>query len=233
MPVPVAVPPSGSCPTPAERAADPFGAEADLGGVAGELLAERHRDGVHQVGAAGLERFGELLRPAVEGRGERVDRRQQVVGRLVERGEVDGGGEDVVRRLAHVHVIVRVGALAGEVGDHLVRVHVRGGAGAGLEDVDGKLVVVVAGGDGVAGGGDPLGVIGVEQAELGVGARGGGLDPAEPADDGRGDRLAGDREVGDRLGGLPAPELLAGVLLRFVAHFGFSVQSLSGTCRRG
>ena len=47
--------------------------------------------------------------------------------------------------------------VAGEVGEHLVGVHVRGGAGAGLEDVDRELVVVLAGGDRVAGGGDPLG----------------------------------------------------------------------------
>ena len=39
----------------------------------------------------------------------------------------------------------------------------------------------------------------VEQPELGVHARGGGLDAAEPARDGRRDRLARDREVLDRL----------------------------------
>ena len=49
---------------------------------------------------------------------------------------------------------------------------------------------------------------GVEQPELGVHARGRGLDPPEPARHGRRDRLAGDREVVDRLRGLPAPELL-------------------------
>ncbi len=57
-----------------------------------------------------------------------------------------------------------MGPVAGEVGEHLVGVHVRGGAGAGLEDVDRELVVVFAGGDGVAGGGDPLGQVGVELA---------------------------------------------------------------------
>ena len=40
--------------------------------------------------------------------------------------------------------------------------------------------------DAVGGGGDPLGLVRVEQAELGVHARGGGLDPAEPARDGAG-----------------------------------------------
>jgi hypothetical protein len=73
--------------------------------VAGELLAEGERRRVLQVGAAdlhdrlksaalGLERFAQRL-----GRGERiVDRRG---GRDVHRG-----GEDVVRRLAHVDVVV-------------------------------------------------------------------------------------------------------------------------------
>ena len=86
----------------------------------------------------------------LERAGEAVHRRQQVVDGLVERGEVDGRGEDVVRGLAHVHVVVAVDALAGEVGDHLVRVHVRGGAGAGLEDVDRELLVVLAAADRVA-----------------------------------------------------------------------------------
>ena len=48
---------------------------------------------------------------------------------------------------------------------------------------------------------------GVEQPELGVHARRGGLDPPEPARDRRRDRLAGDREVVDRLARLAAPEL--------------------------
>ena len=62
-----------------------------------------------------------------------------------------------------------MGPVAGEVGDHLVGVHVRGGARAGLEDVDRELVVVLALGDRLAGGGDPLGDVAVEQAEVAVG----------------------------------------------------------------
>ena len=119
-----------------------------------------------------------------------------------------GRREDVVRRLAHVDVVVRVHVLARERRDHLVGVHVRRGAGAGLEDVDRELVVELAGRDPVAGGGDPLRLLRVEQPELGVDARRRGLDPPEPARDRRRDRLAGDREVVDRLRGLAAPELL-------------------------
>ena len=98
--------------------------------------------------------------------------------------------------------------VAGEVGDHLIGVHVRGRARAGLEDVDRELVVELTGGDAVSRGGDALSLAGVEQAEFGVDARGGGLDASEPADHRHRDRLAGDREVRDGLGGLAAPELL-------------------------
>ena len=57
-----------------------------------------------------------------------------------------------------------------------------------------------------------FGELGVEQAELGVRARGGALDAAEPAHDVDRDALAGHGEVVDGLGGLAAPELLRGVL---------------------
>ena len=119
-------------------------AEPDLGGVAAELLAEGHRHRVHQVRAAGLDDVGELLGLALQRAGQPVERRQQVVGHLAERRQVDRRREDVVRRLAHVHVVVGMGVVAGEVRDHLVGVHVRRGAGAGLEDVDRELVVVLA-----------------------------------------------------------------------------------------
>ena len=42
---------------------------------------------------------------------------------------------------------------------------------------------------------DPLGLLGVEEPEIGVHARGRGLDAPEPASDMLGDRLAGDLEV--------------------------------------
>ena len=130
-----------------QRVGDAGPAEADLRRVAGELLPERHRHGVHQVGAARLDDVLERLGLGGEGLLEPLQRGQQPVRRLVERGEVDGAREHVVGGLAHVHVVVRVRALAGQRRDDLVGVHVRGRAGAGLEDVDGELGVVAALGD--------------------------------------------------------------------------------------
>ncbi len=100
--------------------------------------------------------------------GEELERGQQVVRELAERRQVHGRREDVVRRLAHVHVVVRVDVLARERRDHLVRVHVRARPRARLEDVDRELVVELARGDAVAGGGDAVGEVAVEQLEVGV-----------------------------------------------------------------
>jgi hypothetical protein len=86
------------------------------------------------------------------------------VDELVERCQVHGRGEDVVRGLAHVDVVVGMDILAGQRRQHLVRVHVGGGPRAGLEDVDRELVVEFAGGDLVPGCGDALGLFGVEEA---------------------------------------------------------------------
>ena len=89
-PVPVAVPPSGIWATCGSAFAHAPAAEPDLRGVAGELLAERDRDRVHQVRAAGLDDVLERLGLGRERRLELLERGQQPVRRLVERGEVDG-----------------------------------------------------------------------------------------------------------------------------------------------
>ena len=201
---------------PPQGRTHPVRAQPDLSGVAAELLAEGDGNGVHQVRAAGLDDVGELLGLALQRGCEPIHRRQQVVGHLAERRQVDGGGKDVVRRLSHVHVIVRMDVVAREVRDHLVGVRVRRGAGAGLEDVDRELVVVLARRHRVAGGRDPLADRGVEQAELGVDPRRGGLDPPQPAHDGDRNGLPGD-EIGGRLAGLLAQELSVEVSVAMVS----------------
>ena len=71
----------------------------------------------------------------------------------IQRGEMDGGGDDVVAGLAAIDVVVGmnrfVAAFAAEhfdgaIGDDLVGVHVGRGAGAGLENIHDELVVPLA-----------------------------------------------------------------------------------------
>ena len=110
MPVPTAVPPSGTSATPRQRRLEPLDAEPHLRGVAAELLAEGHRGGVHQVGAAGLDDVRALGRLALE-------RRREVLAAPGSRSWTTAasvaatctrGREHVVRRLRGVDVVVRV-----------------------------------------------------------------------------------------------------------------------------
>src|SRR6185437_6652279 len=97
---------------------------------------------------------------------EVVECRDQVVDQRPGDGDVHRGREDVVGRLRRVDVVVRVHRTAeaarGERREHLVHVHVRGGPGPGLVDVDREVAVVRAGDDLVRGGRDGLGDVRVE-----------------------------------------------------------------------
>ena len=82
--------------------------------------------------------------------------------------------------------------------DHLVRVHVRARARAGLEDVDRELLEVPALRDLARRGRDGRGARRVELAELAVHLRGDLLDQAERAEEARGHAQAAEREVQHR-----------------------------------
>ena len=94
---------------PPQRRLDPLDAEPHLRRVAAELLAEGHRDRVHQVGAARLDDVGEAPSPSPQAR----PRAPPIAG---SRSWVTSSSaarwtalrEDVVGRLAHVDVVVRV-----------------------------------------------------------------------------------------------------------------------------
>ena len=110
-PVPTAVPPSGSSPTRGQRVARAARSPSlDLRGVAAELLAERDRRGVHQVGAARPSRpsaNSRCLAPQRAGAGARAPgSRSSTI--AIGRGEVDGRREHVVGRLRGVDVVVGV-----------------------------------------------------------------------------------------------------------------------------
>ena len=139
-----------------ERLLEARDAVVELRRPAGDLLAERERRRVHEVGAADLHDVAGRPRPSPRAcragarpPGSTSRRRASTV------GHVDRGGEGVVRGLAAVHVVVRVDEaplaalaaedLAGAVRQDLVDVHVRLGAAAGLPHHERELVVPAAG----------------------------------------------------------------------------------------
>src|SRR5690606_10832047 len=145
-----------------------------------------------------------------------VEGQAQLLHRVDQVPDAEPGGElqrrrvDVVRALAHVHVLDRVQRrvvaaratqdLERPVGDHLVRVHVRRGARTALDDVDDELLVQRAAEDLLAGPLDRGAALRVEQPQRLVRLRRRLLDRGErPHEIGIDrDRRSGDREVLDR-----------------------------------
>ena len=87
---------------------DPLNALLYLGSVAAELLAERDGRGVLEVGASGLDDVVERRFLRGEFLPERLQGRDHVALDRLEGGDVHRGGDDVVRRLAEVDVVVGV-----------------------------------------------------------------------------------------------------------------------------
>jgi hypothetical protein len=181
-----------------------------------ELLSERHRDGILELGPADLQHARELGALLRERLGELHVLREQPLSAEHHR-ELDRRRIDVVGALAAIHVIDRVQAhvvaewLAHEfeaaVRDDLVRVHVRRRAGTALDHADHELVVERAVDDLLADPVDEVGLESVEGAELLVRTGRGLLHDCERSDEIRvdGDRPAGDREVLPRPRSMDAP----------------------------
>ena len=74
------------------------------------------------------------------------------------------------------HVVAAFGqsqVLQGTVGDHLIGVHIRGGARAALDHIGDELLVQLTGNQVVAGFGDGVGLGVVDRAQLQIGLGGG------------------------------------------------------------
>ena len=157
------------------------------------------------MGAADLDDPVPRLRLGGEFGVHGLERRQQHAGHLSRGGDVHRAREGVVRRLAHVDVIVgmhrALGAeLAAErevglVGDDLVGVHVALGARAGLPHDQRKLGVELAIGNLGGRGLDRVGELGVQQAELAIGPRRRALDQPQRVHQRQRHPLPADAEV--------------------------------------
>jgi hypothetical protein len=159
--------------------------------------------------AAGLGDVAERGRLGLDCLGEAGQARQQNLGHGQRRGDMDRGRKHVVGALPHIDMIVRMhllpSAMAGEVCDHLVGIHVRRGARAGLEDVDRELRIVQALGDLHRCAADRVGDRRLQQPEalIDIGRR--GLDQAQRADHAAWQPQARNGEVVDGALSLRAP----------------------------
>ena len=98
-------------------------------------------------------------------------------------------GIDVVGRLRQVHVVVGIDGgivaaraaqqLQRDVGDHLVGIHVGGGAGTALQHVDDEVIEAITGDDQIAGRDDGGGDLRFQRAQFAVGDGGGLLHHGE------------------------------------------------------
>ena len=167
------------------------------------------------MGAPDLDDFGEGLGLAVERGVQMLQRRNEPMRYFLSGGDMHRGRKHVVRRLAHIDVIVgmdrRLGAaraaedLVGAIGDHLVDVHVGLRARAGLIDRERKMVVELAVEDFLCRLRDRLGAPCVEEAERAIGFGGGALHQRQRRDQRARHALFADREIMPRALGLCAP----------------------------
>ena len=156
------------------------------------------------------------LRLLVERLVQVLQRREQVVVDLLGAGDVHGRRIGVVRRLAHIDMVVGMHRLLrahhaaqhfdGAVGDHLIGIHVRLGAGTGLPDGQGEMVVELAVDHFLGGGDDGL----AELADRGGPARmfvsaAARLTMPRARTIGRGLLFPADLEIAQRALGLGAP----------------------------
>ncbi len=198
-----------------ERLRHALASRLHLRGVAGEFLPERQRGGILRVGTADLDDAGEFLALALKRRVQMRQRRQQALGDLGCGCDMHRGRKAVVRRLAHIDVVVgmhrRIGArLAAEhfVGarrNHFVHVHVGLGAGPGLPHDQRKVVVELAVDHFLGGAHDRPGAAGVERAELVIHLGGRPLDDGQRADQRDRHTLGPDAEIAERALGLRPP----------------------------
>ena len=205
---------------PRQRRFDSGAPELDLRRPAGEFLAERDRRRVLEMRAADLDQIGEVGALGFQRVAEARQRRNQAAMDRQRGGNVHRAGKQIVRRLSEIDVVVGMDRrlvaassaerFVGEVGDHLVHIHVRLRARTGLPDFEREFAVVFARRNLRRRGGDRLRQRPAQQTEFRIGQRGGMLDEAERVNDGARHEFFADRKVFQRALRLRAPQPVGG-----------------------
>ncbi len=141
-----------------------------------ELLPERHRHGILELGATHLDHIGKFLAFGGKRLAQPFHFTQQAIQLLAQR-QAQGGGIDIVGRLRHVDMVERVEDVVAaflitqlfqrQVGDHLVGIHVGRSARAALDHIHHEFAVVAAGNDQIASLGNGLSQARLQQAQPG------------------------------------------------------------------
>src|SRR5438093_427832 len=133
------------------RPPDAFDRPFSLARITEEFLAQSDRRRILKVGAPRLDDGHELLRLVLESLLEEAERRYQLLVDGDQRRKLHRRRNHVVARLTSIDMVVRkyrlpraermAENLVGADGDGLIRVGVRGGSRAGLENIDQEMPV--------------------------------------------------------------------------------------------
>ena len=170
--------------------------------------------------AADLHDLGELLFFFLQRAMQMRQRGDQPARDLFRRRDMHRGREAVVRRLAHIHMIIGMhrafrADLAAEhfdraVGDHFVGIHVALRAGAGLPDHQRKMAAERAVDHFLRGAHDGAAAFVIERSERHIGFGRRALDDAHRAHERRRHAVLADAEIADRALRLRAPIAFGG-----------------------
>ena len=143
-----------------KRSNEIFAAVREHRSVTREFLTERERRSVLQVRTSGLNEILKFFALGIKRLFELFQTRQEVVGGFHNGHDREGRREGVIRRLRHIHMIVRMHQLVlgqillvteiaaenldGAVGEHFVHIHVRLRARTRLPDDEREIAVKLA-----------------------------------------------------------------------------------------
>ena len=190
---------------PRQDGMDPGNVPVNQAQITTEFLTKSYGGGVLKMRAADFDNVVKFRALFIQRIPEVRQSREEPVHGFLCRRNVHGGRESVIGGLGHVYVVIGMdrrlaphaaaGPFDGAVGDDLIGIHVRLGAGAGLPDAEGKMGVQGAGDDFISGRGDHGAKTGGHFPEVGIDQGAGFFENPEGADQGTGHHIAADGKI--------------------------------------